>query len=141
MNAAKHLIVAIDWSKYSPAQWLEQYGAWVYSALESPDLGYPKPLAKAIDNAKKKKPKNTGEVIIVEIDDNEARAVSRILCGMLDSPINHVSNWAWVLILRYESFWDWPSISGMMSTTVHRVRELEKEGLAYFLGCITGHSE
>lgn len=143
MNTAvkPHVLQAVDWNKYSAAQWLEQYGAWVWSVKEAPDLGYPQQLARAIDQAKKKKPKNKAPIIVVEITDDEARAVLRILCSMLASAREMVNKWAWVLILRYESAWDWPSISGSMGTTVHQVRELEKEGLAYFLGCIQGHAE
>ena len=143
MNAPtnKHLITAVEWTKHSAAQWVEQYGAWVQSALELPDLGYPKPLARAIEQAKKKKPKNKPAPVVLNINDDEARAVGCVLRGMLASLDATVSKWGWVLILRYESAWEWPSISGSMHTTIHRVREMEKEALAYFWGCIVGRPE
>lgn len=136
-----HVLQIVDWSKYSPAQWLEQYSAWVQSGLKLPDLGYPQPLAHTIDLAKKKKPKNKPVLATLEITDDEARAVMRILCSMMDSRHIWVSTWAGILILRYESNWEWPSIAGVYNIPVHKARELEKEGLAYFMGCIDGRPD
>lgn len=139
MNAAANLqlIGVVDWKKMSAAEWLEQFGVWVNSYNDNPS-SYPTPLAAAIDHAdlsrvRKAKPR----LPALKINDNEARAVQRILLDMLADINLDVSQWAWVLILKYEGGWPWPYIADLNRWSINRVRQAEKAGLAYFRGRLT----
>jgi hypothetical protein len=134
MSAKPHLLQAIDWKKFSAAEWVEQFGVWVQTDNVC-GCGYPSPLAAAIDRADTKRVRKAKPRLpMLKITDDEARAVQRILLDMLADTDVEVSQWAWVLILKYEGGWTWPSIAGSYGWSVNRVRVAEKEGLAWFRG-------
>lgn len=134
MTAQPYLVHAINWQKYTAAEWVEQFGAWVRSERVNVPHQYTTPLASMIDKADTSKARKSRPVIPLKISDDEARAVQRVLLGMLNSPDPEVSYWAWVLILRYEGDWSWSIIADTHSCSVNKVRQAEKEGLAFFRG-------
>lgn len=132
MTAKPLLLLSIDWEKFSAAEWVEQFGVWVRSERVNVPNKTSTPLATMIDKADTSKPRKSRSVIPLKITDDEARAVQHILLSMLHSRDPEVSYWAWILILRYEGDWSWSIIAETHSCSVNKVRQAEKEGLAFF---------
>lgn len=126
----------VNWKRFSAYQWLEQYGAWLSSGKPLPDLNYPQPLAKAIERAKEKKPKNKPAPITVEITDTEALEVQRILMSMRHDSDIEVREWGSVLLDRFDRKYSFREIADNRGWSVIRVQQAEKQGIAYFSGCI-----
>lgn len=125
MNAmvkAQNIVQAVDWGKYSLEGWLYQFGAWMNSV--SGTLGKSiNPIAVAMDNAVVKqkiaklteeqkqeiiaahfleaeKPKLTRSSHVCQIDDNEARAVQRLILDMMGQS-EILDEWMDAIICRY----------------------------------------
>lgn len=122
MNAAVTIMNAIDWSKYDLEGWLYQFGAWMNSVSGTCSKSI-NPIAIAMDQAvikqkilklteeQKKgviaahflseiKPKLTRTRTSCDIDDNEARAVQRLILDM-QGHSEIMDEWMDAIICRY----------------------------------------
>ena len=125
MNAmvkVQNIMQAVDWSKHSLEEWLYQFGAWMNSVSGVCDNSV-NPIAVAMDQAvikqkiaklteqqKKEiiaahfldieKPKLTRSNITCLIDDNEARAVQRLILDM-QGQSEIMDEWMDAIICRY----------------------------------------
>ena len=125
MNAmvkAQNIMQAVDWSKYSLEEWLYQFGAWMNSVSGTCGKSI-NPIAVAMDEAIVKqrkfklgvrktrqiiadsmlvedKPKLTRTNTVCQIDDNEARAVQRLILDM-QGQSEIMDEWMDAIICRY----------------------------------------
>jgi len=123
MNAAvNHIMQTTDWTKYSLEEWLYQFGAWMNSVSGTCGKSI-NPIAVAMDEAIVKqrkfklgvrktrqiiadsmlaedKPKLTRTNIVCQIDDNEARAVQRLILDM-QGQSEIMDEWMDAIICRY----------------------------------------
>ncbi|WP_347464217.1 hypothetical protein ABEF85_05165 [Acinetobacter thermotolerans] len=125
MNAmvkAQNIVQAVDWGKYSLEGWLYQFGAWMNSVSGTCGKSI-NPIAVAMDNAVVKqkiakltdeqkqeiiaahfleteKPKLTRSSHVCQIDDNEARAVQRLILDMMGQS-EILDEWMDAIICRY----------------------------------------
>lgn len=125
MNVAvrEHVLQTTDWSKFDLEGWLYQFGAWMNSVSGTCGKSI-NPIAVAMDNAlKKRKQKKLSEKlesqilvdyltgdyqpprlgrtkIICQIDDNEARAVQRLILDM-QGQSEVLNDWMDAIIDRY----------------------------------------
>lgn len=130
--ATQHILQAVDWSRFDLEGWLYQFGAWLYTntALSGKSIN---PIAIAMDNAVKAKkykklsaeqkskiiagylldefeqakPRKTR--ITCEIDDNEARAVQRLILD-LQGQSEILDDWMDAVISRYFYSCSWPEM-------------------------------
>lgn len=125
MNAmvkVQNIMQAVDWSKYSLEEWLYQFGAWMNSvsgvcgnsvnpiAVAMDQAVVKQKLAKLTEQQKKEiiaahfldseKPKLTRSNITCLIDDNEARAVQRLILDM-QGQSEIMDEWMDAIICRY----------------------------------------
>lgn len=122
MNAQVNIIQAVDWSKFDLEGWLYQFGAWMNSvsgtcgksinpiaiAMDQAVVKYK--LAKLTDAEKKEiiaahfleveKPKLTRSNVVCQINDNEARAVQRLILD-LQGQSEVMDEWMDAIICRY----------------------------------------
>lgn len=125
MNAVvkvQNIMQAVDWSKYSLEDWLYQFGAWMNSVSGSCGKSI-NPIAVAMDEAVIKqrkfklgaektrqiiadsmlsedKPKLSRSPTTCQIDDNEARAVQRLILDM-QGKSEIMDEWMDAIISRY----------------------------------------
>ena len=125
MNAAvkaQNIMQVVDWSKYTLEEWLYQFGAWMNSVAGSCGKSV-NPIAVAMDQAvvkqrkfklgvrktrqiiadsmlSEEKPKLTRSSITCLIDDNEARAVQRLILDM-QGQSEIMDEWMDAIICRY----------------------------------------
>ena len=125
MNAAvkaQNIMQVVDWSKCTLEEWLYQFGAWMNSVAGSCGKSV-NPIAVAMDQAVVKqkiaklteqqkkeiiaahfldseKPKLTRSNITCLIDDNEARAVQRLILDM-QGQSEIMDEWMDAIICRY----------------------------------------
>ena len=125
MNAmvkVQNIMQAVDWSKYSLEEWLYQFGAWMNSVSGACGKSI-NPIAVAMDEAvvnqrkfklgvrktrqiiadsmlSEEKPKLTRSSITCLIDDNEARAVQRLILDM-QGQSKIMDEWMDAIICRY----------------------------------------
>ena len=125
MNAAvkvQNIIQVVDWSKYTLEEWLYQFGAWMNSVAGSCGKSI-NPIAVAMDEAvikqrkfklgvrktrqiiadymlEEEKPKLSRQNTICQIDDNEARAVQRLVLDM-QGQSEIMDGWMDAIICRY----------------------------------------
>ena len=125
MNAAvkaQNIIQVVDWSKYTLEEWLYQFGAWMNSVAGSCGKSV-NPIAVAMDEAvikqrkfklgvrktrqiiadymlEDEKPKLSRQNTICQIDDNEARAVQRLILDM-QGQSEIMDEWMDAIICRY----------------------------------------
>ena len=131
MNAmvkVQNIIQAVDWSKHSLEEWLYQFGAWMNSvsgvcgssvnpiAVAMDQAVVKQKIAKLTEQQKKEiiaahfldseKPKLTRSNITCLIDDNEARAVQRLILDM-QGQSEIMDEWMDAIICRYfyENSW------------------------------------
>lgn len=125
MNAmvkVQNIMQAVDWSKHSLEEWLYQFGAWMNSvsgvcgnsvnpiAVAMDQAVVKQKLAKLTEQQKKEiiaahfldseKPKLTRSNITCLIDDNEARAVQRLILDM-QGQSEIMDEWMDAIICRY----------------------------------------
>lgn len=125
MNAmvkVQNIMQAVDWSKHSLEEWLYQFGAWMNSvsgvcgnsvnpiAVAMDQAVVKQKLAKLTEQQKKEiiaahfldseKPKLTRSNITCLIDDNEARAVQRLILDM-QGQSEIIDEWMDAIICRY----------------------------------------
>ena len=125
MNAmvkAQNIMQAVDWSKHSLEEWLYQFGAWMNSvsgvcgnsvnliAVAMDQAVVKQKIAKLTEQQKKEiiaahfldseKPKLTRSNITCLIDDNEARAVQRLILDM-QGQSEIMDEWMDAIICRY----------------------------------------
>ena len=125
MNAmvkVQNIIQAVDWSKHSLEEWLYQFGAWMNSvsgvcgnsvnpiAVAMDQAVVKQKIAKLTEQQKKEiiaahfldseKPKLTRSNITCLIDDNEARAVQRLILDM-QGQSEIMDEWMDAIICRY----------------------------------------
>lgn len=124
-NAAvkQHILQSVDWSRFDLEGWLIQFGAWLYTHTGSSGRTV-NPIAVAMDNAAKMRkskklsktqqqqiivdfltgdyepPKPRKTKITCEIDDNEARAVQRLVLD-LQGQSEVLDDWMDAIISRY----------------------------------------
>lgn len=135
MSAAvkrQHIMQTIDWSRFDLKGWLQQFGAWLYTTTGSSGHTV-NPIAVAMDNAVKAKkhkklnseqqlqiiadylagdyepPKPRKTKIICEIDDNEARAVQRLVLDTRGQS-EVLDDWMDVIISRYFYSCSWSKL-------------------------------
>lgn len=134
MNAvvkAQNIMQAVDWSKYSLEEWLYQFGAWMNSVSGTCGKSI-NPIAIAMDQAVVKqrkfklgvkktrqivadsmlaedKPRLTRTKIVCQIDDNEARAVQRLILDM-QGQSEIMDEWMDAIIDRYFYGNSWPNM-------------------------------
>lgn len=125
MNAmvkAQNIMQAVDWGKYSLEEWLYQFGAWMNS-VSGVCGNSVNPIAVAMDQAivkrrkfklgvrktrqiiadsmlSEEKPKLSRVGVVCEIDDNEARAVQRLILDM-QGQSEIMDEWMDAIICRY----------------------------------------
>ena len=125
MNAmvkVQNIMQAVDWGKYSLEEWLYQFGAWMNSvagtcgksinpiAVAMDQAVIKQKIAKLTEQQKKEiiaahfldseKPKLTRSNITCLIDDNEARAVQRLILDM-QGQSEIMDEWMDAIICRY----------------------------------------
>ena len=125
MNAmvrVQNIMQAVDWSKHSLEEWLYQFGAWMNSvsgvcgssvnpiAVAMDQAVVKQKIAKLTEQQKKEiiaahfldseKPKLTRSNITCLIDDNEARAVQRLILDM-QGQSEIMDGWMDAIICRY----------------------------------------
>ena len=157
MNAAveqKHILQAVDWSKYDLPEWLYQFGAWQNSAKGTCGKTL-NPIATAMDQAvtkrkklkmgvKKKRQiiadamcsdldflptkKQTPKDIVCQISDDEARAVQRLILDM-QGRSDILDDWLDAIIERYFYFNSWSEMRTPYRTE-HDAKQDVKCGLA-----------
>jgi len=122
MNAAVTIMQTVDWSKYDLEGWLNQFGAWMCSNTGTCGKSI-NPIAVAMDEAVVKqrkfklgvkktrqiiadymmedeKPKLSRGGVVCQIDDNEARAVQRLILDM-QGQSEIMDEWMDAIICRY----------------------------------------
>lgn len=122
MNAAVTITSAVDWSKFDLEGWLYQFGAWMNSVSGTCGKSI-NPIAVAMDQAVVKqkiakltedqkreviaahfledeKPKLVRTKTTCQIDDNEARAVQRLILDM-QGQSEIMDGWMDAIISRY----------------------------------------
>lgn len=123
MNAAvNHIMQVVDWSRFDLEGWLYQFGAWMNSvsgacgksinpiAVAMDQAVVKQKIAKLTEQQKKEiiaahffdteKPKLTQSNITCLIDDNEARAVQRLILDM-QGQSEIMDEWMNAIICRY----------------------------------------
>lgn len=125
MNAmvkVQNIMQAVDWGKYSLEEWLYQFGAWMNSvagvcgnsvnpiAVAMDQAVVKQKIAKLTEDQKREviaahfldseKPKLTRSNITCLIDDNEARAVQRLILDM-QGQSEIMDEWMDAIICRY----------------------------------------
>lgn len=119
----QHILQTIDWSRFDLEGWLHQFGAWMNSVSGTCSQSI-NPIAVAMDNATKKRkqkkltnlqeskiivdfltgdyqlPKLKQTKIVCQIDDNEARAVQRLILDM-QGQSEILDDWMDAVIDRY----------------------------------------
>lgn len=126
MNAAvqqQHILQAVNWSRFNLEEWLYQFGAWMNSVSGTCGRSV-NPIAVAMDQAvvKRKqqkklteaeksqiianystsedKPKRNRSSIVCQIDDNEARAVQKLILDV-QGQSEILDDWMDAVISRY----------------------------------------
>ncbi len=122
MVKVQNIMQAVDWSKYSLEEWLYQFGAWMNSVSGTCGKSI-NPIAVAMDEAvikqrkfklgvrktrqiiadsmlSEEKPKLSRVGVVCEIDDNEARAVQRLILDM-QGQSEIMDEWMDAIICRY----------------------------------------
>ncbi|VXA57322.1 conserved hypothetical protein [Acinetobacter proteolyticus] len=146
-----HIMQAIDWSRFDLEGWLYQFGAWLYSHTGSCGQSI-NPIAIAMDNAaktrraKKLTKKKRNQVIAdyisndyeptrpkrskttCEINDNEARAVQRLILDILGQS-EVMDEWLDAVIDRYFRGQSWSEMAND-DRTQNDARQDVKCGLA-----------
>lgn len=134
MNAVvkvQNIMQSVDWSKYSLEEWLYQFGAWMNSVAGTCGKSI-NPIAVAMDEAVVKqrkfklgvrktrqiiadsmlvedKPRLARTNIVCQIDDNEARAVQRLILDM-QGQSEIMDEWMDAIIDRYFYGNSWPNM-------------------------------
>ena len=132
MNAAVKT-KAVDWSKRSAHQWLEQYGLWVRSTKIRVSAN---PLAGLIDKNDTTRVRASKTSMPCEISDIEGVQVSQILAKMHNDKREYLAERAWFLILKFENDWSDQSIANAHGCSRAKVRAEVEKGLAYLDGKI-----
>lgn len=125
MNAAvqqQHILQAVNWSRFNLEEWLYQFGAWMNSVSGTCGRSV-NPIAVAMDQAvvKRKqkqlteveknqvianyftsedKPKRNRSSMVCQIDDNEARAVQKLILDV-QGQSEILDDWMDAVISRY----------------------------------------
>ena len=133
MNAAVKT-KAVDWSKRSAHQWLEQYGLWVRSTKISQSSA--NPLANLIDKNDIARIRASKTSMSCEISDIEGVQVSQLLAKMHGDSREYLSERAWFLILFFENDWSYQTIANTHGCSKAKVRAEIDKGLAYLDGKI-----
>lgn len=131
MNAKVTITAQVEWSKFDLEGWLYQFGAWMNSVSGTCGKSI-NPIAVAIDQAvikqkkfrlgvlkqrqiiadsmlSEEKPKLTRSNTVCQIDDNEARAVQRLILDM-QGRSDVLDGWLSAVIDRYFYGSSWPSM-------------------------------
>lgn len=130
--ATQHILQAVDWSRFDLEGWLYQFGAWLYTNTSHSGKSV-NPIAVAMDNAVKLKkykklsaeqklmivagymldefeqPKPRKTRLTCEINDNEARAVQRLILD-LQGQSEILDDWMDAVISRYFYSCSWPEM-------------------------------
>lgn len=133
MNAAVKT-KAVDWSKRSAHQWLEQYGLWVRSTKITQSSA--NPLANLIDKNDTVRVRASKTSMPCEISDIEGVQVSQMLAKMHNDKREYLAERAWLLILKFENDWSDQSIANAHGCSRAKVRAEVEKGLAYLDGKI-----
>ncbi|MEN8410879.1 hypothetical protein ABFP33_12970 [Acinetobacter bereziniae] len=128
----QHILQTVDWSRFDLEGWLYQFGAWLYTNT-GPTGKSVNPIAIAMDNAVKEKkykklsPEQRLKIITgylmedigqakprktrltCEINDNEARAVQRLILD-LQGQSEILDDWMDAVISRYFYGNSWPEM-------------------------------
>ena len=125
MNATvtEHILQSVDWTRFDLEGWLKQFGAWMYSSSGTCSRSI-NPIAVAMDTAAKAQkfkklsmekqqqiiadymtgdfepPRLKRGPIVCQINDNEARAVQRLILDM-QGQSEILDDWIDAIICRY----------------------------------------
>lgn len=121
--AKQHILQSVDWTRFNLEEWLQQFGAWMYATSGTCGRNL-NPIAIAMDSAVKAKknkklsaeqqmqvitdyltgdyepPKPRKAKTTCEIDDNEARAVQRLVLD-IKGQSEILDEWMDAIIDRY----------------------------------------
>ncbi|WP_288456191.1 hypothetical protein [uncultured Acinetobacter sp.] len=149
--ATQHILQTVDWSRFDLEGWLYQFGAWLYTNTSQSGKSV-SPIAIAMDNAVKVKkykklsaeqklkiiagymlddfehPKPRKTRLTCEINDNEARAVQRLILD-LQGQSEILDDWMDAVISRYFYGCSWSEMV-TKERTQYDVRSDVKCGLA-----------
>jgi hypothetical protein len=150
MNIAVTITNTVDWSKYDLEGWLHQFGAWMNSvsgtcgksinpiAVAMDEAVVKSKVAKLTDEQKKEiiaahflneiKPKLTKTNVACQINDNEARAVQRLILD-LQGQSEIMDDWIDAIIDRYFYGNSWSRMRNE-NRTEHDAKQDVKCGLA-----------
>ena len=144
--ATQHILQAVDWSRFDLEGWLYQFGAWLYTNTSQSGKSV-NPIAIAMDNAVKakkykklnaeqklkiiagymldefEKPKLRKTRLACEINDNEARALQRLILD-LQGQSEILDDWMDAVISRYFYGCSWPE----MVTTKRTQNDARSDG-------------
>lgn len=117
----QHILQAVDWSRFSLEDWLYQFGAWMNTVSGTCNRSL-NPIAVAMDQAVIKRKKQLSEVeksqiianylacedkpkrsrlgVTCQINDNEARAVQKLILDM-QGQSEILDSWLDAVISRY----------------------------------------
>ena len=87
------LIQSVDWTRFSVEEWLEQYGLWVNSQRDKGVQGYSNVFSGWLSTQQdRRRREHKLSQCMLAIDDNEARAVGRLLADLnqADRQVGHV---------------------------------------------------
>jgi len=87
------LIQSVDWTRFSVEEWLEQYGLWVNDQRDKGVQGYGNVFAGWLSTQQdRRRREHKLSQCMLAIDDNEARAVGRLLADLkqADKQVGHV---------------------------------------------------
>lgn len=139
MPVQQHILQTVDWSKFDLEGWLRQFHAWsdgrTQTALSMIKIPVDKKMTQKqrealiaeyllLQDFKKSKPK----MIKCIIDDNEARAVQRLILDM-QGRSEIMDEWMNAIISRYFLNRSWPEMVNK-NRTQHDAREDVRCGLA-----------
>ncbi|CAI3111872.1 hypothetical protein MWMV17_MWMV17_00705 [Acinetobacter calcoaceticus] len=150
----KHVMHSVDWSRFDLEGWLYQFGAWLdqKSFTGIPSGAYSNPIASAMVQVEKQRhlkrlgKKKQREIIAnyfvsesdpfrktkskaqCQIDDNEARAVQRLILDLMGQS-EVMDEWMDAIIDRYFRGQSWPEMANE-DRTQNDARQDVKCGLA-----------
>lgn len=147
MNAAT-IMQTTDWSRFSVEGWFRQFGAWMSGDSETivhivktiptkklTDIEREALLANYMADAKlKDRLRVDRRGVRCQINDNEARAIQRIIIELRSIDNEIVSDWVDALWSHYVMGNSLREIADRKDTSVLQIRQDMKCGVAFILG-------
>lgn len=139
MNAAVHIMQAVNWKKFTLEEWLKQFGAWCQGTGTCSTVTNSSLLARLIDRAKwENTPASQRSAkpirLRCRISDNEARAVQRLILDAQGLNNEIVNQWMAAVIGRYFYNNSWKDLAEHEHESVNAMRQDVACGLAFLRG-------